>query len=367
MECLICGKHLASYKAYPGHLTTKHKMTTQEYYDKFFKKSNEGICIVCGKPTRFVNLSTGYKQYCCLKCAEPYIQEKQKQTILEKYGVSNFGITTEAIKKKTKTMNDKYGVDYFCTTKKCLDAGHTKEALEKQKKTYLQKYGVDTPFKTEKCKKAGHTKEANEKRIKTNLSKYNKKYPFSNSNSDIAKLNRKKTMIEKYGVDHNFKRDDVRQLIMSDKIMKKKHDTKKANGWCRSSNEELLKQFFDSNNITYKRNYKSLEYPHKVDFYIKGLNLYIEINTYWMHGFHWFDSNNQDDVNIVNKWNNSDSEQYKYAAKVWTAYDTKKKEHAIENKLNYVVIWTKDQLNQFIIDFKEKEFTGFVDYNDRKA
>lgn len=43
--CQICKKETVPL-GMPGHLR-KHNMSTKEYYDKYLKKSNEGICYVC--------------------------------------------------------------------------------------------------------------------------------------------------------------------------------------------------------------------------------------------------------------------------------------------------------------------------------
>jgi uncharacterized protein YlaI len=44
-------------------------MTSNEYYDRFFKKEGEGICPVCGKETKYLNLRKGYCKFCSYKCA----------------------------------------------------------------------------------------------------------------------------------------------------------------------------------------------------------------------------------------------------------------------------------------------------------
>ena len=58
MKCEICGKDFNNYISLGIHLHYSHKDTTnQEYYDKYLRKSNEGICPVCGKETYFKNLN----------------------------------------------------------------------------------------------------------------------------------------------------------------------------------------------------------------------------------------------------------------------------------------------------------------------
>ena len=361
IKCLVCNQELSSAMSYGGHLKRKHQMTAKDYYDKYLKKESEGICPICGKSTRFVSITKGYKKFCSLKCATPHIQEKVKQTCLERYGTENFGQGTKARQKAKETMNDKYGVDYFCTTEKCITAGHTDKAKQKAKETCMKKYGVSCGFKTEQCKKASTSTEATEKRKTTNMQRYGTQYTFANSYTDAANTKRNQTMIDKYGVNHNFKRPDVIAHNCSAEVMKKKHDTKKSNGWCRSKSEEYL----DAKIIhQHKRNTKTPYYPWKVDFYVFDLDLYIEINAYWMHGGHWFDENNSEDQATLQKWINRNTEQDRYAIKIWTKSDLEKRDFAIKNNLNYVVLWNMNQIEQFIQDYNDgKQFVGFNDYN----
>jgi len=42
---------------------------TKENYDKYVKKSDEGICPHCSAPTNFVKFSVGYRKYCSCRCS----------------------------------------------------------------------------------------------------------------------------------------------------------------------------------------------------------------------------------------------------------------------------------------------------------
>ena len=44
-------------------------MTSKEYYDANLKKEGEGICAVCGKPTKFRSITVGYAKTCGRECA----------------------------------------------------------------------------------------------------------------------------------------------------------------------------------------------------------------------------------------------------------------------------------------------------------
>lgn len=66
MMCKICGKE---YKQLGNHVR-KHNIFLKEYYDKFIKTKDEGLCNYCGQPTKFYNdLSKGYSKYCSNRCS----------------------------------------------------------------------------------------------------------------------------------------------------------------------------------------------------------------------------------------------------------------------------------------------------------
>lgn len=50
-----------------AHIKHTHKVESQEYYDTYMKAPHEGVCSICGKPTRYGGLSQGYYR-CCNDC-----------------------------------------------------------------------------------------------------------------------------------------------------------------------------------------------------------------------------------------------------------------------------------------------------------
>jgi hypothetical protein len=64
--CKICNINLPVHK-FINHPLVAHKITIKDYYDKYLKKENEGICC-CGKQTVFWGLTNGYRQFCSVKC-----------------------------------------------------------------------------------------------------------------------------------------------------------------------------------------------------------------------------------------------------------------------------------------------------------
>lgn len=118
LNCKICGREFKSYKGLGSHVSKTHKLSSKEYYDRYFKKENEGLCPECGKETKFDNVNKCYRKYCSLKCSSnsKEIKEKKKETNLEKYGVEHPSQNEEVKEKMKQTMIDRYGVENYLQT-----------------------------------------------------------------------------------------------------------------------------------------------------------------------------------------------------------------------------------------------------------
>lgn len=114
--------------------------------------------------------------------------------------------------------------------------------------------------------------------------------------------------------------------------------------------ETKLEQFFKVNNIEYINQYKDERYPFHCDFYLPKTDTFIEINGYWHHRDHFYDENNVEDLNIVKQWTelSKTKPQYKVALEVWTIRDVQKYEAVKKNNLNYVVLWNKTDVENYI-------------------
>jgi len=233
-KCKICDVELSSFFNLSMHIIKYHKLKSKEYYDMYLKKINDGICVKCGKVTKFLNISKGYRNYCSRKCTsnsdakkeaikefynnEDNIKEKNqklKQTCLEKYGVDNpmkntifkdklfqsiqkkyghkYPLNNDVLKQKAKqTCLKKYGTEY---------AMNNKEFQHKIRKTFQKKYNSNSPFGS--------------KEIRKNISKILlDKYGYDNpSNISEFKEKRRLTFIKKYGVDNPSKLQKIKDRI----------------------------------------------------------------------------------------------------------------------------------------------------------
>lgn len=336
IKCLICNKQFKSRLG--SHIVT-HKITIKEYYDKYIRQSNEGICPICGKETSFLGLTKGYSEHCSLKCkgADPKVKEKVENTCLEKYGAPNV-YASEYGKQKIKETNiEKYGVEHpqqnkeisektTITCKKQYNGrGYaSKQILNKIKQTNQEKYGLENPsvFGTDIYKQSI-------------IDKYNVDNPLK-SNEIKEKI--KQTNLEVYGCENPAQNEEVRQ---------KMYKTLWENGGLhrleKRCYDKLLEKYSDA-----VREYKSDKYPFKCDFYIPSEDLYIELNIYWSHGGHYFNENDPQDIELLKYWKSKNNETYEYAIHVWTETDLKKKRCAEDNKLNYLIFWTEEDFIEWL-------------------
>ena len=85
-------------------------------------------------------------------------------------------------------------------------------------------------------------------------------------------------------------------------------------------------------------------YPFNCDFYIKPLDLFIELNYTWEHGPHPFDENNPADTELLSRWQMKATElppknRYLWAIKVWTELDPLKLDTLRRQKTNFQIIY----------------------------
>lgn len=326
MICDICNKEFKTYVGLSCHIRQSHNITSQEYYDEYIRKEGEGFCEVCQKPTSFRNLHIGYSRFCCSKCTQNSEDTRNKiqQTCLDRYDSKNVYTSEYGRQKCKETWLENLGVE---------NPFQSEEVKDRIKQTNLKRYGVEYNSQSKEVKKKiKDTKE--------------EKYGDSNYNN-IEKA--RKTNLEKYGVDCILKREDVVKLKNSEEIKRKQYNTKKKNNTFNTSKieQELeieLRKIFPN----LKTQYKSKKYPFHCDYYVPELDLYIEYNGTWTHGFHFFDKNNQEDLNKLEEWKNKNTKYYNSAIKTWTQRDILKLETAIKNHLNYVVWFNQEQAYEWI-------------------
>lgn len=80
-------------------------------------------------------------------------------------------------------------------------------------------------------------------------------------------------------------------------------------------------------------------YPYNCDFYVKSRDIFIELNMYYSHQNHWFDENNPDDVEFLQKQKDLGTKSSLTVVSTWGGSDVKKRNIAKTNSLNYLAFW----------------------------
>ena len=320
-------------------------------YEIYYRLKNNlkkrPVCIICGKPVKYT--SGHYAKFCSKECQYSDLGKKITKEIkiksnLEKYGVEHTSQLKEVTDKRTKSRADhvneiqqhvreslykKYGA---------YDVMHIPHILQKIKNTNLKKFGVEFPLQQLKKENS----EIYQKISQTCINKFGVDSLLKNKE---VREKIKQTNIQRYGVDNPLKNKE---------IWKKSQDNRQISSKSKLENNFLnyLKLKYESDDIITQ--YKSKEYPYYCDFYIKSINLYIEIQGHWTHNDHPFDINNLNDQLIMNKWRTKSlsDKYYKNALNTWTIKDVEKRNTAIQNNLNYLEIFGKTDLNKYIDIFE---------------
>lgn len=340
---------------------------------------NFPICPVCKKPIlkNILNIFKGYSRTCSYTCMYKditYIKNKQetnnklkangttklralkaKQTYTKRTGYTNPSKNPKIKDKKKQTYLKHYGTDHNMKSKIGINEYQT---------AILDKYGVKSIFQLDKVKEK--IRNTNNKKLncdypmqnftckeKSRKTRYIKNNGLYNSIESLEKM--QQTYFKKTGYTNPSKNPEVqykkslKQSIINTKIFNTK---KKNNTFNKSKLEDkcyiLLISKFGIGDVI--RQYSSKEYPFNCDFYIRSLNLYIEINGTWTHGGHPFNQENINDIQRLNKWKlkAKSSTFYKNAIIVWTQRDVLKRQIAKINNLNFIEIWKFNDLENYL-------------------
>ncbi len=253
-------------------------------------------------------------------------KQHYKETSLKRYGATHWAKSDIGHKILKEILNEK---DFRKKQNECM---RSKPVRKKTENTCKERYGTayywQSPQGRERLKCLLNREDVIAKREKTNLKLYGHK---TWQGSDIGR----KTLSE---------------ISLREDVQIKRDKTKRKNGTINSSKSEkiayqMLIEKFGENNVTpqYKDNKR---YPYYCDFYVEPIDTFIELNLFWIHGTHWFDPQNKDDLEKLEKWKSKQKDSYRRAVYVWTKVDLEKRQCALDNNLNYKVFWDND-LNDF--------------------
>ena len=234
-----------------------------------------------------------------------------------------------------ESMLDRYGCWYTATD----------EYQQKRKSACQAKYGTDYFFKTEEFK---------QKAKQTNLARYGVEYAPQALEIQVKQQN---TLLTKYGVDNPFKSPEIMNTVDKEARLIKAEQTKRTNKTFNKSRYEeyfytRLLNNFCANDI--HRQYQDIRYPFRCDFYIKPLDLFIEINLHWTHYKHPFDSNCSEDLVQLEIFKRKNTKGYDKLIEVWSVRDPEKLRKAKNSKINYKVLYNKSDIDNLLAELGGK-------------
>jgi hypothetical protein len=315
----------------------------------------------------------------CNDCAKHFAWERSYAAICKKYGKGGALGNNKCREKGKITKLERYGDENYSNREQGLitfqnKSDEEKRALkEKTKNTCLKKYGVQNAFQLKKSRENNkislQRQEVKDKRKQTNIKKYGAENCLSLNSSLRAGINKKlqdnaqdrikktiRTCIERYGTT-TWTASEQGRKVLSEKgkdlnVIKKRVETAKARGTLRSSRQEnYFAELLDLHNIKYECEYISDEYPFKCDFYLVDTKTYVELNFHWTHNDHWFDASDENDKALLEFYKRKHKKFYDNAIYVWTTRDIQKRDAALKNKLNYVVLWNISEIEPFIKNY----------------
>lgn len=351
---------------------TKNVLSSKEVRDTIKKTCQErygGNSPASSKDVRLKMQATSFNRY-----GDPLYnnREQYKKTCLSLYGVENAFSSKDVQEKIALTNLERYG------NKNIFGSNHGKQKI---KETCQMKYGFEHWAASEELK---------ERRRQTNIElhgdpNYNNRVKYKDTcvkrygsenffSSDYGKEKLRQTFIERYGAANPSSSKEVRDKAIrsfierygvdnpskNETIQNKKYDTQRKNHTFNTSKPEnqlydMLCERFGIENIV--RQYKSILYPFKCDFYIIEENTYIEYQGTWLHGGHEFNLNDENDINLINKIKSLDLESHPYYSRLietWTKLDPMKRKTAKENNLNYIEFWNLKEAQDWIINYGDK-------------
>lgn len=102
--------------------------------------------------------------------------------------------------------------------------------------------------------------------------------------------------------------------------------------------DQIVRQYFDID-----------RYPFNCDFYITPLDLFIEINLNWTHGFMPYNETDVFCIEQLTQWKQKaeKSDYYKNAIYTWTDLDVRKRKTVEQNNLLFVSLYNETEINEF--------------------
>lgn len=309
-----------------------------DYSQAVFKNTRTKVAIICPKHGLFMQAPD--KHMAGGGCPHPdCVAERRKATNLRKYGVEHALQAKQFLDKQQATNLRKYGA---------RNVMQVPEIKQRHDDACTALYGTPSPLGSDKIREkvqatcfenhGGIGPMADPAVRERGRQACRRKYGCDNPMQSVeGQAAFKASMLRRRGVENPMWVKEFAGKVMSSRLV---------NGTLNvSSPEEVLYSdlcnLFGTDDVV--RQYRSDRYPWACDFYIKHLDLFIELNTDWSHGGHWFDAADQADCAVLAraqmKFAENEKSRYAGVMETWCKQDIQKRAKARENSLNYVVFW----------------------------
>ena len=253
----------------------------------------------------------------------------------------NKGLTKETSESVAAIAASKVGKERSAETKEKLSKSHIGKTLSEETKKKISEAHKGKEVSEETAKKisaarTGHVV-TEETRQKIRESSLGRKHT-TQAKAIISAAAKGRVMPEE-------QRKKLSELHKNPKFQEKLNNIKRKNGTFNTSEPEevyynSLVQIYGEEDVI--RQYSDERYPYSCDFYIKSLDLFIELNLHWTHGDHPYNESDSRDVELKESLAEKakTSEYYRNALYVWTDLDVRKQRIAKENNLNYKAVYS---------------------------
>lgn len=312
-----------------------------------YKSINDKVEIVCpvhGSFWQTPHCHVVLKQN-CPKCSNESGGKKR-------CGDKNVAHRDDVKQKKAETCMQRFGAKTWAESdegrKKLREIVTSEEVSQKMQDTCMKRYGAEMWSKSDEGREKLHELMSSEEMRKKVADGYQQKYGSHYMQTDEGREKARQStkyriagMIKRYGVAYAMQNPESKAKSWRTKIKRHTFSTSKSEQVLYT----MLCDIFGKNDVVMQYIDED-RYPFYCDFYIRSKDLFIELNAHWSHGGHWFDENNESDIEQLTKWREKSrkkgSRYYYRAIEVWTHRDLLKRDTAIKNNLNYAAFWKSD-------------------------
>lgn len=215
---------------------------------------------------------------------------------------------------------------------------------ENIKQSYINKLGVEHPMKREDIKQKVITHTDQKQKIKKSRETYFIKTGYDNPGKDprcIAKMLRSKI---EHGVYDSPGTSQLERRL--EKILTRKFKT-------------VISKYRDP------RYTRSTGYQYECDFYIPSEDLFIELNAHPSHYKHPYLFDEKADSDLYKKLSTSTRTWDKVLLETWSVRDVEKRESALQHSLNFIELYPTDTIfnNK---SFNNAKYSDLIEYLIKK-